>query len=128
MRVHAWCILGLALSNLVTYSLYFPHARTQPEYVCHSKGYMCTHMPTASVLFIVTVRIALSEALCYSHGHVRIAPCYLHVTVRIARSYSYVTVRIATANILRHSKYHVNANGGRIGWQLLDYLAKWQVV
>ena len=45
----------------------------------------------------ITVRIALSEALCYSHGHVRIAPCYLHVTVRIALCYSHVTVRIATA-------------------------------
>ena len=28
---------------------------------------------------------------------------------------------------LTHSKYHVKAIGGSIGWQLLDYVAKWQV-
>ena len=52
MHVHAWCILGLTRPNLVTYPLYFPHAHTHwshPEDVCHSKGSMCTHMPTASL-------------------------------------------------------------------------------
>ena len=51
--------------QLVTYPLYFAH--THPEDVCHRKGSVCTHANCICVL-LVTVRIALSEALCYSHG------------------------------------------------------------
>ena len=82
----------------MTYTLYFLVACTHPKDVCHSKGSMYTHA-NCICLLSVTVRIALSEALCYSHGHVRIAPCYLHVIVRIALCYSHMTVRIATAFI-----------------------------
>ena len=37
------CMHGVSQPNLVTYPLYFLHARTHPEDVCHSKGSICVH-------------------------------------------------------------------------------------